>query len=449
MAGFKENSFLKKVITLGSGTALAHIILFLSSPILTRIYAPDSFGVLALFMSLASIFMAISSGKYESGIILPEENKDAVHVLYASWWTNLWVSIAFYVLWLVSFLLPSAWLGEYHQYKYLWLLIPVFGSLQLLFESLKQWALREEAYKNMSLSNLIKAIATLILQIGLAFVAVKPGIGLIAGMVFSLMIGNRMLWRVFKASKKDFDASFSKKEVKKAMKDYKKFPLYTTPSILLNSFVQQIPVWLLSSISMAVTGLYNLAERILQAPLLLIGHSVGQVYYKNAKEIKENHSALQNLTWKVYQNLFYIMLIPFAILLFLGGPIFAWIFGEEWRFAGKIAGFIAPQLLFNFSVSPISNLWYIFNRNQHGVYFQLTLLLGRLLILVLFFTVFQQNIDLFFMSLGLWGALVYGVLAWAFMRRLQLAHLQFFLRIVFPFAVIMAIYYFNTINIIF
>ncbi|MGR6001543.1 hypothetical protein ACT7C7_27765 [Bacillus cereus] len=46
-----------------SGTALGQIIVFLSSPILTRLYSPEDFGVLNLYTSILSFLLVLCSFK--------------------------------------------------------------------------------------------------------------------------------------------------------------------------------------------------------------------------------------------------------------------------------------------------------------------------------------------------------------------------------------------------
>lgn len=77
--------FLLDTLQLGSGTALAQGITILSVPVLSRIYAPESFGIAALFGSIVIILSIISGLRYELAIILPENDSDgfALFLLHA------------------------------------------------------------------------------------------------------------------------------------------------------------------------------------------------------------------------------------------------------------------------------------------------------------------------------------------------------------------------------
>ena len=72
-----EGSFLNNVLTLLAGTILAQIITVSVSPILTRLYTPEDFGVFALYTSIASILVIFGTCRYELAIVLPEEDGEA------------------------------------------------------------------------------------------------------------------------------------------------------------------------------------------------------------------------------------------------------------------------------------------------------------------------------------------------------------------------------------
>ena len=75
-----KEEFSKNVLTLVSGTAIAQIIPIAISPVLTRIYTPEEFGIYAIFTSIVIIFSVISNGRYELAIVLPEKDEDAINI---------------------------------------------------------------------------------------------------------------------------------------------------------------------------------------------------------------------------------------------------------------------------------------------------------------------------------------------------------------------------------
>lgn len=76
----KKSEFTKNIVTLMTGTAIAQAIPIAISPILTRIYSPEDFGVFALFVAIISILGNIANAKYELAIMLPKKDEDAINI---------------------------------------------------------------------------------------------------------------------------------------------------------------------------------------------------------------------------------------------------------------------------------------------------------------------------------------------------------------------------------
>jgi len=76
-----KSEFSRNVLTLMTGTTVSQAIPIAISPILTRIYTPDDFGVLALFFAITSIFGYIATARYDMAVMLPEEDDDALNIV--------------------------------------------------------------------------------------------------------------------------------------------------------------------------------------------------------------------------------------------------------------------------------------------------------------------------------------------------------------------------------
>ncbi len=75
------SSFASDVLKLVGGTTFAQALAILAVPVLTRIYAPEAFGVAALSTAITGIVAVISGLRYELAIMLPEKDEDAANVL--------------------------------------------------------------------------------------------------------------------------------------------------------------------------------------------------------------------------------------------------------------------------------------------------------------------------------------------------------------------------------
>ncbi len=75
-----QSEFSKNVLTLMTGSTLSQAIPIAISPILTRLYTPEDFGLYAIFIAIITIFGTIVSGRYELAIMLPENDEHAINI---------------------------------------------------------------------------------------------------------------------------------------------------------------------------------------------------------------------------------------------------------------------------------------------------------------------------------------------------------------------------------
>ena len=62
--------FARRLTLLSGGTFFGQAILMLSSPVLTRLYAPAEFGALAVFSALASMLVVMIALRYEFAVAI-------------------------------------------------------------------------------------------------------------------------------------------------------------------------------------------------------------------------------------------------------------------------------------------------------------------------------------------------------------------------------------------
>jgi O-antigen/teichoic acid export membrane protein len=72
------------VSVLVGGTVGAQVIMVLAAPVLTRLYTPQDFGLLAVFAALLSIVVVVASLRYELAIPLPHDDREAAALLVLS-----------------------------------------------------------------------------------------------------------------------------------------------------------------------------------------------------------------------------------------------------------------------------------------------------------------------------------------------------------------------------
>lgn len=366
-----KNAFARGVSVLVGGTAGAQVLLVLASPLLTRLYSPEDFGLLAVYASLLALIGVISSLRYELAIPLPEDDGEAANVAALCLILVVISTILTGVLVLLMGSAIAAALGVPNLAGYLWLL-PVGVLLTGFYSVFNYWAVRTKRFTTIAGTKLRQAVATIAIQLA-AFKL--GGIALLLGQVVGQGVGTTTLG--LPAVKSAGFNHVSWAGVKKAAGRYKRFPYFSTWAGFANTAGVQLPPIMLAAIfSPAAAGLFALANRILSLPMSLIGGAIGQVFFSNAAE-SHRQGQLAPLVASLHSKLAHIGLPPALILILLGPDLFAIVFGEQWRQSGEFARWLAPWLYLVFVTSPLSTVSTVTERQKQGLVYHLIQLISR------------------------------------------------------------------------
>ena len=376
-----KSEFSKNILTLMSGTVVAQAIPIAITPILTRIYSPEEFGLFALFFSILAIFSVVANGRYESAVMLPVKDEDAINIFALGVIINTTVSILLFIIVTVFNSEITELLGNKEISIWLYF-IPISLFFIGLFNILTTFNNRQKNYQDIADALIVKSIVMATVQITIGLL--KSGAtGLISGQIFSQLFANmRLLKNIIKDKRVIYSINIVK--ISFLAKRYIKFPLFSLPSALANVLSGHLSNILISSLfSVTTLGLYSLVQRILGVPSSLIGKSISMVYYEEGtREIGRTGSAIEifNSTLK---KLILIAIPSFGVLFFTVEELFALVFSEEWRIAGSYAQIVIPMFFFSFIVSSLSATYDMFESLRVELIWQVVLLLGTLFLVIL------------------------------------------------------------------
>lgn len=368
-----KSRFARSVSVLAGGTAAGQAIIVLTSPMLTRLYGPADFGLLAVYTALLNILGVIASLRYQLAIPLPENDEEATQLVALSLIMVAAMSLLA-TLPVIFFAQPIAdLLNTPTLSSYLWLL-PVGLLLTGFYQVFNYWAIRVKAFTPIAQTKITQAIATVIIQLGgyllgpLALI-----LGQISGQAAgtsslgALTIKNR--WTVFKAIRRG--------DIRTAAGRYVRFPIYSTWGGLFNVASSQLPPILFAILfSPAAAGVYMIANRVLAMPMTLVGGAVANVFLSNAVAARRNGN-LGHLVADIHEKLTNIAMPPALTLLLAGPDLFDFVFGANWRQAGEFAQWMAPWIYLAFISSPLTALFDILEKQAHEMLFQGALLATR------------------------------------------------------------------------
>jgi O-antigen/teichoic acid export membrane protein len=410
----KSSHFAIDVAKLVTGTTIANVITILASPILTRLYGPAAFGFFALFMSITGIIVTIACMRYELAIMLPKNDEEAVNLLVLSLSSVAIISLLTIPALYFGGDVILKLLGAPGLAPYLWF-IPPFVFMSGIFLALRMWNLRTCHFTQLSVAQITNSAATTSTQVGAGLFGYATGGSLIGatlvGSFISLGYLGGQTWREDHAI---IQKGFSIQGMISGMKRYRKFPMIDSGSALLNSISWQLPAFLLSAFfSPIIVGFYALGYRVLQLPMSFIGGALSQVFFQRATEAKIE-GTLDKLVENVFRILVQIGLFPTLLITFIGGDLFAIIFGEIWREAGIYAQILSIWTIVLFISSPLTGLLAVLEKLQFGLKWNIVNFFTRL-----FSIVIGGLMGSVYIALGLFavsGILVYGYLCISIMR---------------------------------
>lgn len=388
---FKNNSFISHIATLTKGTALAQAIPILLSPLLTRMYTPEDFGLFALFVSLVTIFSVFATGMYEMAIVLPKKSKDALLLRNISILITIFITLMLFFIGTVFYDLIITILPENMDYDIFLILIPLSVFLIGVYQSTILWFNRYKYYKIMSKTGVIQSITTTFFQVLFAVLNLNY-LGLIVGRFLGQLISTLFLLKNYKLKEKIF---YRKKENKvkyfALLKRYKKFPYFETWSKLFDISSNEIPaILILILFSPKLAGFYIIATRVLSLPIIVLATSTSHVFFQKISEVKKSISKLQYLSYTTFKKLILIGVVPISLVIVWGDILFQFVFGDAWDVSGEIAQILALMIFVNFISFHLNNILIVLEEQNKSLYFNSIQFITKLSSIVLGYMFFND-----------------------------------------------------------
>lgn len=348
-----KNKLYKDVATLIGGTGLAQTLPFLISPILTRMYSPDEFGILAFYMAAIAIVGVASTGRYELAILLPKLDSEAYNLAGFSAILSFGISVVAFLLLIISGDPILDFFG-FSSMTTLYYTIPAGIFAYGLFQISTFLLNRIRNYKALASAKIARSGGVSVGQLLFGFSGFYS-----FGLVFGKLLGelSSALYARWLASKNHAfkNSRLSWIVMKAEAITYREMPKVNAPHAVSTTLNNQLPNMLLAGFfSPAVAGFYNLSFRICYAPVMLVSSSVYQVYSRSVSENQKKGEDIHRFTLSIVKKLSLTAIIPFSILFIFAPPLFEFIFGTDWRVAGFYSQLLAPMLFLVFIVSPIT-----------------------------------------------------------------------------------------------
>ena len=357
-----KNEFYRHVVTLVGGAGGAQAITLVFFPILSRLFGPKDFGLLASYTAIVGICSSILCGRYEYAIVLPKKDSEAVNITCLSFCFAFIISlftIPVFCFWAKgstehsNYLFASNWI-----YLIPFNLMLVGGS-----QALSYWNLREKNFQIMSLSRLASSIFNIVVSIFIALLIDIEG-GLLFAYFFSGAVSFLVLLGGMRSVVHHLFTGVNFYKIQNVAKRYRKFPIYGLLPSFFDSFTLSMPVLFLNSFfGTIVSGHYAICMKALQFPMNLIGNAVSQVFHQRVAKLHAAHVDISEFVTETFKKLFFIS-VPIFFIMICAPLWFGLVFGSQWEEAGWYAVILAPAITLRFIVSPLSVVFGVVNRQE-------------------------------------------------------------------------------------
>lgn len=371
-----RSEFIKNILKLITGTAIAQLLTIAFSPIVQRMFTQEEWGFFALVSSIYGVVALVACGRYEVALLVPKRNVEAINLLGLSLVVNLGFAFLFY---LVLFLIALAGFGERLGIWYY--LLPVFVLIVGFSQSLVAWNNRRKKYREIanfrvsqSLFNNVFSISTSLAKVpfnGVLLAYLGSGLISLLVAVYQIRSDFRLIIHGVSWSRMWFVG-----------KKYVRFPLINTFQALLDALQLNGLIYIISFLfGDYYVGVFSLAIRILFLPMGFIGGAISQVFYQEANSLVHQNKPLFPHVKRTLKMSCLVISPVFVILVVAGPLLFSFVYGKAWIGSGVYARYLAAWVCIDFVRASLSQIPLIFNKHHVLLVFSIT---SNLVILLVF-----------------------------------------------------------------
>jgi O-antigen/teichoic acid export membrane protein len=340
-----SSPLLRNILTLFSGKVAAQIILIGSAPIIARLFNPGDFGIAALALAIATMVGPLATLSYGTAAQLTERDTDARALLRLAMASTVFFSL---VMTAIIFLLTQTLHTGLIAQLSVWVwVIPLLFFLNGVVSALESWNTRMKQFRIQASTSVSEAAVGTGSRICFGMIGGSSVAGLVIG--YLLGLGTRITILARASTHPHFPKTRRTRlgSYRKLMLRYRDFPLFATPTAMLNTATNKLPLLLFGVLfSPALAGIYAMADRLYFRPLLMFQGSFRSVYTQHLISALDEGRALTPILLKGFFFTGVIMLIPSLLLTAYGEPVVAWLLSEKWRAAGVFIEITAPLMIF-------------------------------------------------------------------------------------------------------
>lgn len=376
-----SDRFRSNFMRLSSATFLAQVVSFASLPILTRLYAPEAFAELAIFIAFQSIFLAFATGRFEWQMPNEDTAEGAAPLLVLCLSLACLVSLGV----LIAFLVTQAIFPEFLDRLYLkpeyGILLAVAVFLSALRISMYAWVVFIARLKWLAWSVFAQIVTVNICSLALGFAGYTSGRSLVISYMIGLAVGALI---IITAHSGDLGAVMRvrRADVARAFHRHKYLAgtsviVGAVNAVFLNAQVLAISVLF----GPAAAGQYSVAMRVSSTPISLFTSATANSFWAETTQmVKTEPKNIQSFYIATLKRLF-ILAMMMSVLIFIGSFFIEWLLGDkDWDGTQYLLLATLPQVIAMTLFGPTNHLT-VYEKQKYQLLSDCLGLLGAVILL--------------------------------------------------------------------
>lgn len=374
------STFINDILKLVSGNAIVQLIGVLLIPIITRLYSPEDFGLLQIFLALSTIITILSCLSYQLSILLPKREEDSANTfalcVILVTITSILCEVVIYIKseWIEN-ILNAPGLSSYLFF------LPLVVFLHGMSMVMNYWLSRKSQFGKIARANIFNTLLCKVVQVKSGIATTGSAQGLITGILLGYSIADLLMVRWICRDARLLKIISTRRIIAMATR-YKNFPIYSSWSTVANEISRQSPSFMLSLFfNPEIVGYYSIAFQAVSLPMSFIGSATAQVFFQKASEEKNKTGSIKFIVEQVHKRLVAGALFPMIILLIISEELFGFIFGTKWDISGIYVKILVPWIFLLFISSPLTSIFSVIEKQHYALVFDIILLASRIIAL--------------------------------------------------------------------
>ncbi len=382
------------------------------TPILTRLYGPDDFGLFAVFFAVIAVTGAIAGLRLEQAIIIEKTPAEATATLFMALGTAAVLTCLVAVVGYISVSMFAPMNAADYDGLF-WISVGITSFALCAMNALTLVALRAKELLAPARAKFVQGIVQALVPVGLGLGGAGPA-GLILGQMLGFLAGVATLAPAGLRLVHTMEA-FSLQSLRSAWTRQQLYRLYAAPALLLNTGSKMLPIIVLAAFwSEALAGQVAVAQRLLFAPARLLGQTVSQFYIARAAPLTgDDPPALRRLFLNHVVLLTAAGAVIFMPIFAASSDMVAVLLGEEWRSLSYVLHLLIPLAWADFVLFPVGQTFNLIAHHKAGLAIDLALAISIAAVFLLGYSLDAAGEQvILYWSLGTFAcysaALVYG-----------------------------------------